>query len=97
LGRACGSDNVIVVVSNRSSSSSRENARIESQQNYELKGAIRNRLGGEAELDISDDQNPNVNTLPQTEDVSLEYIFSLKINGTVSRKTYENYCHRDFS
>jgi hypothetical protein len=53
--------------------------------------------GGGAEPDIGDHRNPTVNTLPQTKDVSIEYIFSLKINDTASRKIDESCCHRDFS
>jgi hypothetical protein len=63
----------------------------------EPKGAMGNRYGGRAEPYNRDDQNPTVNTLPQTKDVSVEYIFSLKTNDTASRKTDESRCHRDFS
>jgi hypothetical protein len=54
-------------------------------------------LGDGVEPNIGDDQNPNVNTFPQTEDVSIEYIFNLKTNDTILRKTDESCCHRDFS
>jgi hypothetical protein len=62
----------------------------EAEPYNESKGATWNRSGGGAEPDNRDDQNSTVNTLPQTEDVSVKCIFSLKINDTASRKTDES-------
>jgi hypothetical protein len=99
LDRAYGNANIAVIGWSRSrtSSPSREGVRTESRQNCEPKGVTWNRSGDGADPDIGDHQNHTVNTLPQTVDVSVENIFSLKINDTVSRKMDESCCHRDFS
>jgi hypothetical protein len=61
-----------------------------------MKGAIGNKSDGGVEPNNSDDENPTVNTLSQTEDVSVKYIFSLKINDKTLKKTDKNCCHKDF-